>query len=352
MNNFMSLGTTIIGIYVFIVGLCIGSFLNVAILRGLSGEDMVFARSKCPKCQNQLKWYMNIPLISYLFLRGKCGFCKAPISFQYPLVEFICGLSFLISFLVFGLSLKTLFICLIFAMFILLAATDYKETVIIDYHAYILLGFALIYSYLNLGDINIIQAIIGAVSGFLFFEILARIGILFTKCRMFGEGDSLIALGLGAIFGIKNLLIVIALSFLIQCVSAIPVLIKKAFDEKKYKLTIAYALVFLFTAVLLIFNFFPQIRDSLFYLIFIVFAVVILIWSMIIIFAEIKAKKTLLEEKLLNSQDDESKSDSIDDIESQSDFCLMPFGPALIFASAICIYFINPIKDFVWNYLN
>ena len=73
---------------------------------------------------------------------------------------------------------------------------------------------------------------------------------------------------------------------------------------------------------------------------------------MIIIFAEIKAKRILLEEKFLNSEDDESKSDSMDDIESQSDFCLMPFGPALIFASVICIYFMNPIKDFVWNYFN
>ena len=73
---------------------------------------------------------------------------------------------------------------------------------------------------------------------------------------------------------------------------------------------------------------------------------------MIIIFAEIKAKKTLLEEKLLNSQDDESKSDSIDDIESQSDFCLMPFGPALVFASVICVYFLKPIKAYILNFIS
>ena len=121
--NSESLQFLFIASYVFIFGLCIGSFLNVAILRGLSGEDMVFSRSKCPKCENQLKWYMNIPLLSYLFLRGKCAFCKEPISFQYPLVEFICGVSFLVSFLVFGLSLKTLFNCIflacLFIMFIL-----------------------------------------------------------------------------------------------------------------------------------------------------------------------------------------------------------------------------------------
>ena len=65
--NSDSLQFLFIASYVFIFGLCIGSFLNVAILRGLSGEDMVFSRSKCPKCENQLKWYMNIPLVSYLF---------------------------------------------------------------------------------------------------------------------------------------------------------------------------------------------------------------------------------------------------------------------------------------------
>ena len=57
--------------YIFVFGLCIGSFLNVAILRGLSGEDMVMTRSKCPICNNKLKWFMNIPLVSFVFLRGK-----------------------------------------------------------------------------------------------------------------------------------------------------------------------------------------------------------------------------------------------------------------------------------------
>lgn len=350
MNNFMSLGTTIIGIYVFIFGLCIGSFLNVAILRGLSGEDMVFARSKCPKCQNQLKWYMNIPLFSYLFLRGRCGFCKEPISFQYPLVEFICGTSFLVNYLVFGFTLKTLLLCLIFANFITLAATDIKETVIIESHAYTLLGFSLIYSYFNLGDANIIQAIIGAIVGFCFFEILARIGILLTNCRLFGEGDSLIALGLGAIFGAKNLLIVIALSFVIQCVSAIPVLIKNAFLQNKFKLGLAYIFVAFFGLIILLLNYMPISRDSLWYILFVILASIALVWSMFVILFEIKEKKVLLEQKL--EEENQEKSDSIEDIESQSEFCMMPFGPALVFASAICIYFLKPIKEYVLNFIS
>ena len=62
--------------FVFIIGLCIGSFLNVVILRALSEESIVFPASKCPKCQNPLKWWHNIPVLSYILLGGKCAFCK------------------------------------------------------------------------------------------------------------------------------------------------------------------------------------------------------------------------------------------------------------------------------------
>ena len=109
MNDLLLLPQVILIAYVFIFGICTGSFLNVAILRGLSGENMVFERSHCPKCLTQLKWYMNIPLISYIFLRGKCAFCKTHISFQYPLIEFITGLCFVFSYLAFGLTLKNNF---------------------------------------------------------------------------------------------------------------------------------------------------------------------------------------------------------------------------------------------------
>jgi len=84
---------------VFIIGLCIGSFLNVVILRGLSGESIVMPPSKCPACDHKLYWWHNIPIISYILLRGKCGFCKAPISIQYPLVEGFTVIIFLFDFI-------------------------------------------------------------------------------------------------------------------------------------------------------------------------------------------------------------------------------------------------------------
>ncbi|HXH73327.1 MAG TPA: prepilin peptidase [Bacteriovoracaceae bacterium] len=79
-------------VYFFIFGLLIGSFLNVVILRLPMKKDLVKTRSACTNCGTKLKWYHNMPLFSFLFLRGKCGFCGARISWRYPLVEFLTGL--------------------------------------------------------------------------------------------------------------------------------------------------------------------------------------------------------------------------------------------------------------------
>ncbi len=78
--------------YSFVFGLLIGSFLNVVILRLPAKKDLVKARSACPQCGTQLRWYHNIPLFSFLFLRGKCGFCGVRISWRYPLIELLTGL--------------------------------------------------------------------------------------------------------------------------------------------------------------------------------------------------------------------------------------------------------------------
>lgn len=83
---------TLFLIYFFIFGLMIGSFMNVVILRLPVKKDLVKARSACPKCGTQLKWYHNIPLFSYLFLRGKCAFCGTRISWRYPLIELFVGI--------------------------------------------------------------------------------------------------------------------------------------------------------------------------------------------------------------------------------------------------------------------
>src|SRR5574344_1822255 len=144
----------IIALVIFVLGLCIGSFLNVVVLRSLSSESIVWPRSKCPKCQKQLKWYHNIPVLSFLFLKGKCAFCGEKISIQYPLVELFTGCLFVLIFLKFGLGFNAIFMAIISALMIVLAVTDIKEKIIFDIHAYILLGVGLIYNFFSIGSFN------------------------------------------------------------------------------------------------------------------------------------------------------------------------------------------------------
>ena len=221
--------------FVFVIGLCIGSFLNVCILRALSGESIVFPSSKCPKCGNKLKWWHNIPVLSYVFLRGKCAFCKEHISIQYPIIELLTGIIFTLEFLYFGTSLDTLFVWIISALLIVIAGTDIKEKVVFDVHTYSLIGVAVLYAFIKTAftlwqshhagyafswDMFVfnpfVNSILGVLTGALIMEILARLGYLVAGTRAFGEGDTLIAAGLGAVFGWLQLLFVLILSVVIQ----------------------------------------------------------------------------------------------------------------------------------------
>ena len=326
----------IVSVYVFILGLCIGSFLNVVILISLAGEDFVHSRSKCPKCKNQLTWYMNIPVLSYFFLGGKCAFCKEHISIQYPLVELICGFCYLAGYISFGLTLKTLFVWIFLSFFILLAGTDFKETVIIDIHAYILAFVGILFSFLKLSGITVFDSVLSAIFGFLFFEILALFTRKMIGFRMFGEGDSLIAIALGAIFGFKILLLIIALSFILQCFFSIPIIALREINNKKYCVAVSYLIVLIGLLGVFFVNYFKLFNDK-FYLIFALTICVILLWALKIIVHEITEKK----QKVCNN----------DDIE-KSQFYIMPFGPALIFASVVCLFFSSQVKDIVLNLLN
>ena len=316
----------IIAFYIFIIGICIGSFLNVVILRGLAQESFVFSRSKCPKCGNQLTWYMNIPLFSYIFLRGKYEFCKEKISPQYHIVEFITGVAFLGSFIAFGFSLKTLFICAFLSLFIVLAVCDILETVIIEQHTYILYGLGILYSILNLGDVNWIWSILGGIFSFLFLELLARFGLIVAGYRTFGDGDSFIVLGFGSIFGFLNTLIIIALAVLIQGLSYIFPLLIQTFKNKDYKLFASYCGVIFLVGYITLVNYFKVFELGLIELI------VLLILGIFIVFNILKSIRNKVPE---------------DFDEAKTKFNIIPFGPALIIAATVCLFWLPQIKNIV-----
>ena len=123
---------TVTGIIVFIFGIMIGSFLNVVIYRIPKGESIVFPSSKCQSCQTSLKWYHNIPLFSWMVLGGKCGFCKAPIAKQYPIVEFLTGIIFLVLYFKLGLVWYLPFVAASFAALLALVMIDFKYMAVPD----------------------------------------------------------------------------------------------------------------------------------------------------------------------------------------------------------------------------
>lgn len=241
---------------IFVFGACIGSFTNVVILRAFTGESIVLPPSKCPNCKNKLKWYHNIPILSYLFLRGKCGFCKKKISIQYPLVEATVALLFIAIFLKFNLTLNAIFLSIIATICVILAVTDIKEQVIFDAHAYILGFIGLVYNFFDIGKSNLgtyelnifantlsinksfIYALLGILAGAVIMEALAGIGKLLVGKRAFGEGDSFILGALGGVFKIQAIPSILILGIVVQIVLILPMFIKSLINKKEYKLLI------------------------------------------------------------------------------------------------------------------
>ena len=255
---------------VFVTGLSIGSFLNVVILRTLSEESIVFPASKCPKCQTPLKWWHNIPVFSYIFLRGKCAFCKEPISIQYPIIELLTGIIFTLLFMKFGFSFDTLFAWAFASLLIVIAGTDLKEKVVYDVHTYSLIGLGLLYAIVATGTslfqihaagtplefskyilLNnpLTMSIFGILLGVVILEIFARAGYLIAGTRAFGEGDTFIAAGLGAMFGWQALLFVLAISVIVQVVLFLPIFIRDLVKNEDWKTLISFITFCMFAII-------------------------------------------------------------------------------------------------------
>ena len=140
-------------VFSFIFGLCIGSFLNVLIIK-LPKNESIFTkdRSKCPSCNHLIFWYHNIPLFSYLYLKAKCSYCGAKISFQYFLVELLSAIITLALFIKLGLNQEFIFMCLLSYVLIMLSFIDLKYKAVPDY--LLLIVFILSFSATNFSIID------------------------------------------------------------------------------------------------------------------------------------------------------------------------------------------------------
>ena len=148
--------TIIIYVFIFIVGTIFGSFYNVVGYRRPKNESIVFPASHCPNCNHKLKYYENIPILSYLFLKGKCKNCKSKISILYPLFEIITGISFVLSYLVFGFSIEFISAIVISSTLIIISISDIRYYIIPDE--------VLIVGSLLLIIINVANAVINKLS--------------------------------------------------------------------------------------------------------------------------------------------------------------------------------------------
>lgn len=236
---------TYLMIWICIFGLCLGSFYNVVILRSLSGESIVFPPSKCPKCGHKLYPWHNIPVLSYIFLRGRCYFCKEKISIQYPIIELVTMILFGISYMVFGISYTTLFVIFWLSCLLIMTATDIKEKLVDCNLAIAAAVGGIIYAGITNGTHGILHSVLGLIAGALLMELIARAGFVLAKTRAMGEADTYVAGALGAIFGIFSIVKILLISLFSSMIFIIPVFLYnkyKADDKPTLILSVLFTL--------------------------------------------------------------------------------------------------------------
>lgn len=219
--------------YAFIFGILIGSFLNVVILRLPVNKNLTVERSACPKCGTQLKWYHNIPLFSFIFLRGKCSFCGESISWRYPFIELLTGL---VSYGLFPYSLTGESIGLYFFFFAMACVficqffIDLDHQLLLDNLNLYLLALILPYS---IYQFHWSHWLLGGALGFgvpllvtwLFYKMRGQVGL--------GGGDIKIFGVLGILFGPLGIFFTIFLSCLVGAIVGLSLIGMKKISKDK-----------------------------------------------------------------------------------------------------------------------
>ena len=208
-----------IHLLIFISGSIIGSFLNVCIYRIPRNESIVFSRSKCPSCKKPINWYDNIPFFSYIYLKGRCRFCKSRISFRYFAVEAISAVFFLILFVNFGITYKFWIYSLLTFSLIVITFIDLEFQIIPNRISIsgIFLGIAMSIFIPELHDSSswragLINSLSGILIGAALIYITGVLGKLAFKKESMGGGDVKLMAMLGAFLGWKMAILIFFLA--------------------------------------------------------------------------------------------------------------------------------------------
>lgn len=218
-------------ILIFIFGAIIGSFLNVCIYRIPREESIAYPSSHCPKCSASLKWVDLIPILSFLIQKGKCRYCGEKISPQYPAIELLNAIIYLIIYIKFGFTLEFFFYSIIFSILIIIANIDLQHMIIPDILIALILGTAAIYKLISYFKYGESLDLLNSIGGLLLSSLLFIVIIIISKGGM-GGGDVKLIGSLGFIIGIKNIFLTIFLSFILGAIISIVLLILKIKGKK------------------------------------------------------------------------------------------------------------------------
>ena len=206
---------------IFILGLIVGSFLNVVVLRLKNKENFIKGRSHCPHCSYKIKWHENIPVLSFIFLFGKCSKCKNKISWQYPLVELATGILFVVAYLNSASITLLLYYFITLSFFIIIFLYDLKYYLILDKIILPAIIFVLIVTvtFRAAWQAYLLSAIIGGVWFALQFFL--------SKGKWVGGGDIRLGILMGLILGWPGILVALGLSYVGGTVILLPFIILK-----------------------------------------------------------------------------------------------------------------------------
>jgi len=213
-------------VLIFILGLIVGSFSNVCIYRIPRNESIIYPASHCPKCRSKIKPVDNIPLLSFILLKGRCRNCKSKISIQYPIVELITGLIYLIIYLTYGLSIQSLIYIILSSALIIMAFIDLNEQIIPDVISLpgIVIGFIISFF---VPYISFINSALGVVVGGGIILIIGLGGSVIFKKEAMGGGDVKLAAMIGAFLGWRYIIISLFLGFFLGALAGIILILSK-----------------------------------------------------------------------------------------------------------------------------
>ncbi|MBF0099946.1 MAG: prepilin peptidase [Desulfobacterales bacterium] len=221
---------------IFFYGMCIGSFLNVCIYRIPKGQSIVSPGSRCPNCYTPIKFFDNIPIVSYLLLKGMCRNCKKSISFRYPLIELCTGLIGLVVYHKFGFHIQSIIYFVFLCILLLVSMIDIDHRIIPDIIS--LPGIPLFFL-LSLLIPNMLwyDSIYGILAGGGSLFAVAWIYFFLTGKEGMGGGDVKLLAMIGSLIGLKGVLFTIFISSAIGSVAGLVIMI---LTKKNLKLAIPF----------------------------------------------------------------------------------------------------------------